>query len=456
LNVSVNDQGNTGLGGPLTDSGSIAITITPVNDPPIAGNAQYQATTGVPLVVPAPGLLAFAFDVDSPVLTVVLVEGPPVSAGTLDLRPDGSFTFTPAATFSGTVTFRYQVSDGEDLSNIATVTINVAAVRKNVIAVGAGAGGGPNAKLIDAATGQTILSVMAYDPLFAGGVRVAVGDVNGDGIPDLITAPGFGGGPHVKVFDGATGAELRSFMAYTPNFSGGLFIAAADVNGDGFVDIITGAGFGGGPHVQVFSGRDGSLIHSFFAFAPELTSGVIVAAGDIDGDGRADIIVGAGPGGGPHVVVFRGTDLALLHSFFAYNPAVTGGVHVAAGDVNGDGIADIITGSGNGSSHVQVFDGRTLALLRSQLVFPDVAPPLPSPQILSLLTTDRQPSSSPETPVPVGGVQVAFATNADNLPLIVAGAPAGQSPRLRAFGASGIELDLLAYDPAFLGGVFVG
>jgi hypothetical protein len=92
------------------------------------------------------------------------------------------------------------------------------------------------------------------------------------------------------------------------------------VNGDGRADIITGAGAGGGPHVAVFSGANLQLLASFFAYDPFFPGGVNVAAGDVDGDGHADIITGAGPGGGPHVAVFSGASLQLLASFFAYDP----------------------------------------------------------------------------------------------------------------------------------------
>src|SRR5262245_4558949 len=137
--------------------------------------------------------------------------------------------------------------------------------RKPAIGTGAGPGGGPHARSVHG-EGVSLLSFLAYDPNFTGGTRVALGDVNGDGVPDLITGAGPGGGPHVRVFDGATGAELRSFFAYDAAFTGGVFVAAGDVNGDGKADIITGAGPGGGPHVRVFDGATGAELRSFFAY----------------------------------------------------------------------------------------------------------------------------------------------------------------------------------------------
>jgi hypothetical protein len=88
-------------------------------------------------------------------------------------------------------------------------------------------------RILDATTGAEIMSFFAYDPSFTGGVRVATADVNGDGVPDVITSAGQGGGPHVKVFDGAAllageVVELQSFFAYDPTFAGGVYVAAAD------------------------------------------------------------------------------------------------------------------------------------------------------------------------------------------------------------------------------------
>src|SRR6266487_4805471 len=157
-------------------------------------------------------------------------------------------------------------------------------------------GGPPQVKVFDAATQQLRTSFLAFAPTFTGGVRVATGDVNGDGTPDIIAAAGAGAGPQVKVFDGKTLAVLSSFFAFATSFTGGVFVASGDVNGDGFADIITGAGAGGGPHVKVFNGKTEAVMQDFFAFDPGFTDAVRVASGDVNGDGFADIIAGAGAG----------------------------------------------------------------------------------------------------------------------------------------------------------------
>ena len=152
----------------------------------------------------------------------------------------------------------------------------------------------------------------------------------------MITATGPGAGPHVKVFDGRTNAELMSFFAYVPSFDGGIFVAAGDVSGDGRADIITGTGRGSS-HVKSLRLATLGERASFIAY-PGVQAGVRVAAGDVNGDGRADIITGAWSGAGPHVKVYDSTTLATLDSFFAYDPSFTGGVFVAGGDVVGDRI----------------------------------------------------------------------------------------------------------------------
>jgi hypothetical protein len=116
--------------------------------------------------------------------------------------------------------------------------------------VGADTGAAPEVKVYNASTGALKLDFFAYDPSFQGGVRVAVADINGDGTLDIVTGAGPGAAPEVRVFDGRTASLLYDFFAYTPAFSGGIFVAAGDINGDGAADIITGADAGGAPEVR--------------------------------------------------------------------------------------------------------------------------------------------------------------------------------------------------------------
>jgi len=274
---------------------------------------------------------------------------------------------------------------------------------------------------------------LAYDPRFSGGVRVATGDVNGDGVPDIITAPGPGGGPEVRVFDGVSGALVMDFMAYSPSFTGGVNVAVADVNGDGHADIITAPDAGGGPEVKVVSGKTQALLYDFFAFTPSFTGGVRVGAGDVNHDGFADIIAGKGPGSDAAVAVFSGKTSSQLATWLPF-PGFGGGVYVSAGDVNGDGFADIVVGAGaGGGPAVRVYSGANPAiLLRDFFAY----------------NTNF-----------TGGVRVAVAdVDGDGFADIITAPGAGGAPDMRVFDVATLaRLDeFMAYDPSFLGGVFVG
>jgi cyclophilin family peptidyl-prolyl cis-trans isomerase len=339
------------------------------------------------------------------------------------------------------------IADGEVTLDIAADIVedslgntNTAAARLTVvvdsgpdvrrIAIGSGAGAEPRVSVFDPETGVELFSFLAYDAGYNGGVQVAVGDVNGDGVEDIITGPGAGHSPEVKVFDGQTGTELSSFMAFNPGFQGGVFVASGDVDNDGFADIIAGAGAGGAPHVIVFSGRTMQQLLNFFAYNVGFSGGVHVAAGDVNGDGFADIITGAGAGGAPHVIVFSGRSMEQLQNFFAYDVAFTGGVFVAAGDVNNDGFADIITGAGKGGGpHVRVFNGQAGAIIQEFFAY------------------DRAFT---------GGVRVAAEdVNGDGFDDIVTGGGAGAEVRVFQALTGEVLRSELAFD-GFNGGIFVG
>jgi hypothetical protein len=300
-----------------------------------------------------------------------------------------------------------------------------------VTVVGTDSGTAATVRVYDSRTGVLKAQLQPFGG-FAGGVRVATGDVNHDGALDIIAAAGPGGGPQVLVFDGRTFAVIRNFFAYAPGFTGGVYVASGDTNGDGFAEIITGVGVGGGPHVRVWDGVTGNERYGFFAYNPNFLSGVIVTAGDLDNDGRTEIITGAGPGGGPHVRVWNPETTTERFGFFAYATSFLGGVYVSAADVNGDGKAEIITGAGaGGGPHVRVFS-TTGAAMQSFFAY-----------------------STSFT----GGVRVATAdVDGDGRADIITGAGPSGGPHVRAFrGSDRAPLkSFFAFDPSFLGGVYVG
>jgi len=128
---------------------------------------------------------------------------------------------------------------------------------------------------------------MAYTLDFSGGVYVSAGDYLSDGKMEIITGAGAGGGPHVKIWDYLSNhldGELMAYTKFTTNsgqvidalFSGGVRVALADANGDGVNDLVTGAGPGGGPHVKVFVGFRLELLLNFFSGDRDDKRGIFV------------------------------------------------------------------------------------------------------------------------------------------------------------------------------------
>jgi serine protease len=220
-----------------------------------------------------------------------------------------------------------------------------------------GTGGEPLMKILTS-SGAVVNQFYAYATGFRGGVQHAVYDLNGDGNDEIITAAGPGGGPHVRIFNklGQPVIDIDGFMAYAASYKKGVNVAAGDVNGDGFGEIVTGTMEGGGPHVRVFS-RTGQELASFFPYPSGFRGGVRVAVGDVNGDGIDEIITAAGPGGGPHVRIYNGNGSLHHGGFLAYASTFRGGVTVGAGDINEDGKDEIITGVlSGGGPQVRIFN----------------------------------------------------------------------------------------------------
>ena len=245
--------------------------------------------------------------------------------------------------------------------NSGSSTVTASAGPSIQFAAGTDSGGGP--VVIVKFTDGSSLSFFAYDPSYTGGVRVALGDLNGDGTNEVICGAGVGGGPNVRVFSvtPSRATMVANFFAFEPVFKGGVYVAAGNLDGNvsasghGIDDLIVSAGPGGGPRVIAFSGGTNyvnlnSQLCDYFVYAPTFRGGVTVAAGNVFGGvGSPDeVITGAGAGGGPHVRAFQLSNTNTPNSvleYMAFDTDFRNGIYVGAGDISGDGIDDIFTGS---------------------------------------------------------------------------------------------------------------
>ena len=329
------------ISGTATDTGSFTFTITATDQNGCTGTRSYTLLSG------GARIITTGADILVPPLVRRFTSGDGVQVP----GPTGSFT---AFGFSQGVRVAEADMNGDGVADIIT---------------GSGPGVAIRVVIYDGVTGGVISIRDVGLPIERSGVFVAAGDVDGDGKQDVITING-DGLPFLRVFSGASGVPLWLAPVYPVTYSNGARVAAGDVNGDGYADVITAPGFGNPGVVKVFSGASHDELRSMTPY-PGFTGGIFVAAGDVNADGYADVITGADAGGGPHVRVYDGRTNAVLLDFYANAASFTGGVRVAAGDVTGDGRADIITAPGEGGDGgVRMFDGVTGAQIGSPIVGP--------------------------------------------------------------------------------------
>ena len=249
------------------------------------------------------------------------------------------------------------------LFDLGTMIFFNSLVTENILATGPGRGEfNPTLVRVFPAGGSTPMAQWSAYSVDRWGVNVALGRLDAEDGPEVLTGAGPGAvfGPHVRGFS-LTGSPLPglSFLAYGTN-KYGVNVAGGDLDNDGYHEIVTGAGPGAvfGPHVRGWN-WDGSGTPtpipgvSYFAYGTPKW-GVNVCCGDIDGDGYDEIVTGAGPGAvyGPHVRGWNcdggGATAISAVSFLAYGTNKYG-VNVCCGDIDGDGIDEMVTGAGPGA-----------------------------------------------------------------------------------------------------------
>jgi hypothetical protein len=302
---------------------------------------------------------------------------------------------------------QYATSAAATLTPFGTIPTNVRTAAGDVNGDGTpdrilvtGPGTPIRVAVISGADNSTVL-VAPVDPFggnFTGGGFVAAADLDGGGKAEFVVTPDRGGGPRVTIFsliNGSPTIRANFFGIDDPNFRGGARAALGDVNKDGTPDLAVSAGFLGGPRTALFNGTTlfttpTRLIGDFFAFpgsdAITLRNGVFVAAGDVNGDGFADLIFGGGPGGAPRVFILSGARIAandvagaqatpIANFFVAGNASDRGGARVAAKDADSDAKADVVIGSGEGApSRVRVYLGANFLSSGEPATFQDLEP----------------------------------------------------------------------------------
>jgi hypothetical protein len=232
----------------------------------------------------------------------------------------------------------------------------------SVLAVGADSGMEPRVVVYADDKGTVAQSFYAYNrALHRSGVRVAVADLNGDGMPEVITINGGQGHARIKVFDGRDTNPILAFDGFEQKVTPwGYYIAAADLTKDGRALVAIAPDVGGPPIIEVYDLAQGKLLASIQAFPKTFEGGIRLAWGDVNGDGIPDLIAASGPGQmASKVKVFDGTNFTrVLTEFLGVDDKYKGGLFVAAADLTKNNRAEIAIGLDAGSRPlVRVFDG---------------------------------------------------------------------------------------------------
>ncbi|MFO0953440.1 MAG: Calx-beta domain-containing protein [Isosphaeraceae bacterium] len=432
-------------------AGTVVLTVTRLNGSGGAVSVQFATANGTAVApgdfAATAGTLSWAAgETGSKTITVPIVN---------DTLVEGNETFTVALS---------SPAGGATLGTPASVVVTI--VDDDVApppppppptggkpyAVGTDAGMPATVTMYNA-DGTVRFKATPFGTTFTNGLRVAVGDVTGDGVPDVVVSNNGGGVVKtvVRVLDGKTGALLPSVISAGTYYYGTASLSVGDVTGDGVADIAVGTD-DGGPRARVYRGGDFLLLSNFLAGPSANAWGrTEVALADMNGDKLADLAVSTSYSTGIRVGGFNGKTLrpgvtpgAVFTAYTQTGKGFEGAPYLAAGDVNGDGFADLVFGSGAWSTtRVLVISGKALVQTGKRETLVDFAP-----------------AGTAYT----FGVRVALRDlDGSGRPALIIGAGTGKGSRVTIFsnkslvpGAVPPVASTFEAYPGFSGGIFVG
>jgi len=224
-------------------------------------------------------------------------------------------------------------------------------------ASGSGTTGPDFVRFVSGATGATLFDALSTGFDAFGESLAAIGDLDGDGRTDVVAGVGDGNNGPARVLSGADGHVLLSIPAPGPNEQFAKSVSAAgDLDGDGVPDVLVGAPYAkpGGVNTgaaRVYSGATGALLLEVSGAAGDEVGHSVASTGDVNGDGVPDLVVGAkgadvGAVNTGVIRVHSGADGVLLHELVGATLASSFWPRVlgAAGDLDGDGVGDVLGG----------------------------------------------------------------------------------------------------------------
>ncbi|MEA3249835.1 MAG: FG-GAP-like repeat-containing protein [Patescibacteria group bacterium] len=247
------------------------------------------------------------------------------------------------------------ITDGEPVGSVAVADFDMDG--SDELVLGTAYGSAPVVR-VARTDGSLTTSFSAYDEGVDWGIEVAAGDFEGDGRMEIVTAAGPGTNGHVRVLgeDGEARFLVNGFFPFSSDNRHGLFVAICDIDGDGIKELVTTSGPGSEPRLALW-GLDGrGYMGEFAPFDEDRTEGVRIACGDIDGDGRDELVVAPAYGGPPTVRVFDGRAFVRLVEFNAFDEGFSGGLNLDVFDIDGNGREEIIVAPAfSGPPEVRIF-----------------------------------------------------------------------------------------------------